>query len=71
MSKKLAKEDMDVLIEEWFAISKETNFNSIRASVNFITQTTPAFFQRLIDIGYTQGFEDGKQQKLDKIIKSN
>ena len=76
MEKKLNKEELDELTDEYFdMLKKQGDLSSVRKFLDFAQITIPNYIQSLIlkgyKAGYEAGYEDATQEKINNIIKRN
>jgi len=71
MAKELTKEELNQLQDEYMQLAKTIDNNSITSQLNWATITFPNYLQAIYVKGYKAGFEEGKQVKIDGVIKSN
>lgn len=72
MAKILTQIEKEKILNDYMEIIKTTDgVTNPFALMQFVTTVLPNFFQSLIDIGYKAGFEDGKNLKINNLIKNN
>lgn len=69
--KKLSKEEIEQLYEEQTKLFNNLATVSPLKQMHILTIEIPKFYDKIFSMGYETGFNDGKNEKINRIIKSN